>query len=226
MFFTSQERPSDSSFVQMIWITQSERSGSFISTAAIHWEMVLMRYQGKTTFTLRGPETKAAPAPIPAQAEWLGITFQLGTFMPDFPPGGLLDRQDVNLPDASGKSFWLGGSAWEYPTYENADTFVNRLVREGLLARDPLVHEVMQDYPPDFSPRTLQYRFQRATGLTHKTIQQIQRARQAATLLEQGCPILDTVYELGYFDQSHLTNSLRRFIGQTPAQIAYALQPE
>jgi AraC-like DNA-binding protein len=224
MLFAFEERPSDSSFVQAIWRTQSERSGSFISTAAIHWEMVLMRYRGRTAFTVRGPETKATPADFPADAAWLGITFRLGTFMPYLPPGSLLDRHDVNLPGATGKSFWLDGSTWEFPDYENADTFVNRLVRAGLLVRDPLVDDVMQDYPLDLSPRALQYRFQRATGLTRRAVQQIQRARQAAALLEQGCPILDTAYQLGYFDQSHLTNSLRRYIGQTPAQILYALQ--
>ena len=226
MLFTSEIRSSDSSFVHEIWRTQSEGAGTFISTAAIHWDMLLMRYKGKTTFTVQGPETKATRAAVPADAEWLGITFKLGTFMPDLLPIRLLDRHDVNLPEATGKSFWLYGSTWEFPTYENADTFVNRLVCAGLLVRDPLVDAVMQDYPLDLSTRALQYRFRQATGLTHKTVQQIQRARQAATLLEQGCPIFDTAYQLGYFDQSHLTNSLRRYIGQTPAQISRALQPE
>ena len=183
-----------------------------------------MKYKGKTTFTVRGPETKATPADFPADAEWLGITFKLGTFMPDLLPGSLLDRQDMNLPEATATSFWLYGSTWEFPTYENADTFVNRLVRSELLVRDPLVADVMQDHPLDLSPRALQYHFKRATGLTHKTVQQIQRTRQAAALLEQGHPILDTAYQLGYFDQSHLTNSLRRYMGQTPAQISHAHQ--
>jgi AraC-like DNA-binding protein len=226
MLFTSEVRSSDSPFVQAIWRTQSEGTGSFISPAAIHWDMLLMRYRGKTTFTVQGPETKATCASVPAEAEWLGITFKLGTFMPDLLPIRLLDRHEVNLPEATAKSFWLYGSTWELPTYENADTFVNRLARAGLLAHDPLVDEVMQAYPLDLSPRALQYRFRRATGLTHKTVQQIQRARQAATLLEQGCPILDTAYQLGYFDQSHFTNSFRRYLGQTPAQISRALQPE
>jgi hypothetical protein len=226
MLFTSEVRSSDSAFVQMVWHTQSEGSGSFISPAAIHWDMLLMSYKGKTTFTVQGPETKATRASLPADAEWLGITFKLGAFMPDLLPIRLLDKHDVNLPEATAKSFWLCGSTWELPTYENADTFVNRLVRAGLLVRDPLIYDVMQEDPLDLSTRALQYRFRRATGLTHKTVQQIQRAQQAATLLEQGCPILDTTNQLGYFDQSHLTNSLRRYIGQTPAQIAYALQPE
>jgi AraC-like DNA-binding protein len=78
----------------------------------------------------------------------------------------------------------------------------------------------------DLSPRARQYRFRRATGPTRKAVQQIQRAWQATALLGQGTPILDTAYRLGYFDQSHLTNSLRHYMGQTPAQISQALQPE
>lgn len=76
MPFILEERPSDSSFVQAVWRHQSERSESFISTAGTHWEMVWMRHKGRSTFTVRGPETKATPADFPAGAEWLGITFK------------------------------------------------------------------------------------------------------------------------------------------------------
>jgi methylphosphotriester-DNA--protein-cysteine methyltransferase len=38
--------------------------------------------------------------------------------------------------------------------------------------------------------------------------------------LKQGVSILDTVHEAGYFDQAHLTRSLKYLIGQTPAKIA------
>ena len=41
----------------------------------------------------------------------------------------------------------------------------------------------------------------------------------ATNLLTQGISILDTVHEAGYFDQAHLTRSLKHFIGQTPARI-------
>jgi AraC-like DNA-binding protein len=66
----------------------------------------------------------------------------------------------------------------------------------------------------------VQYHFLHATGLTYRKIQQITRARRAYALLEQGVSILDTVYEAGYADQPHLTRSLKRFFGQTPAQRA------
>jgi hypothetical protein len=227
MTFIYEDRPSDSPFVKTIWRAQSERAGSFISTAASHWEMVVTRHGGRTIFTVRGPETKATPLHYKSTgAEWLGICFKLGTFLPQLPPGQLLDRRDVNLPEASSHSFWFGSSAWECPTFENADTFVDWLVRKGLLVRDPVVEAVLGGHPQALSPRSVQYRFMRATGLTFKTIQQIERAQQAKALLEGGAPIIDTVHEAGYFDQSHLTNALRRFVGQTPAQIARRTQPE
>jgi AraC-like DNA-binding protein len=227
MTFLYEERPSDSSFVETIWRAQSERAGSFNSIAATHWEMVVTRYSGKTTFTVRGPETKATPLHYQwIGAEWLGIRFKVGTFLPYLPPGKLLDRRDANLPEASSQSFWLQGAAWEFPSFENADTFVERLVREGLLVRDPVVEAVLRGHPQALSPRAIQYRFVHVTGLTHRTIQQIERARHAMTLLRQGASIPDTVYQAGYFDQPHLTRALKRFTRQTPAQIARTHTPE
>lgn len=227
MSFLFEERASDSSFVKTIWRAQSEDAGSFISIAATHWEMVVTRYAGETTFTVRGPETKATPLHYQRTGvEWLGIRFKLGTFLPHLPPGHLLDRRDVNLPETTSRSFWLQGSAWEVPTFENADTFVERLVREGLLVRDEVVEAVVQGQLQELSVRTVQYRFLQATGLTHRTVQQIERARHAMTLLQQGASIPDTVYQAGYFDQPHLTRALKRFVGQTPAQIARPRKPE
>ena len=226
MLFSFEERLSDSPFVQSIWCAQSERSGSFISTAAIHWEISLVKYKGKTTLGIHGPETKATFTSAPEDAEWLGISFKLGTFMPHLLPSHALDKRDVSLPEAGGKSFWLGGSSWAFPTYDNADTFVKRLIHRGLLVRDQLVEDLMQDTPINLSPRAVQYRFQRATGLSYRTVRQIQRAQKAATLIEQGRSIVDTAYQLGYYDQAHLANSIRRYLGRTPTQISRTLQPE
>jgi len=226
MSFVFEERPSDSPLVESIWRTESQQAGSFISSANVHCGIVLSKYNGKTTVTVRGPETKATPAAFPADVEFLGIVFKLGTFMPHLPAKAVMDRQDVTLPEANRKAFWLHGAAWQLPNFENMDTFVERLVREGLLVHEPIVDAVLQGHPQDLSVRSIQYRFLNATGLTQNTIRQIERAQQAAALLKQGTSILDTVYEAGYFDQAHLTRSLKRFMGQTPAQIAEPSQPE
>lgn len=219
MIFIFEERPSDSSFVETIWRTRSESAGSFISRAVSHWEIVVTKQDGKMTLTLRGPETKATPAPCPANAEFVGIQFKLGAFMPHLPVNSLVDNA-TTLPEATSQSFWLHHSAWQFPNYDDADTFVDKLVREGLLVREPIVDAVLRGQQKEQSLRSVQRHFIQATGLTHRTIQQIERARQAADLLEQGVSILDTVDQAGYADQSHLTRSLKRFIGQTPAQIS------
>ncbi len=225
MIFSFEERPSDSPFVERIWRTQSERAGAFTSLAVSHWEMVVTRHNGKITLTVRGPETKATPVYCSVQAEWFGIIFKCGTFMPHLLASDLVDGA-IDLPEAASKSFWLHGSAWQFPDYHNADTFVDRLVREGLLVRDPIVDAVLQNRPQALSPRSIQRRFVRATGLTHGSIRQIERARYATTLLQQGISILNTVDQAGYADQAHLTRSLKHFIGKTPTQIIRKTDPE
>jgi AraC-like DNA-binding protein len=227
VLFRIEEKPSNSLFVERIWRAQGERAGLFISQSKAYSEIVLTRYKGKTTLTVRGPETKATFLDYHSiGAEFLGITFKLGAFMPHLLPRNLRDWQNVDLPRANSQSFWLCGSAWQFPNYENVDTFIARLVREGLLVTDPVVDAVLQGHSQSLSIRSVQYRFLQATGLTSRTIQQITRARQAYTLLQQGVSILDTVYEAGYADQPHLTRALKRFFGQTPAQVANLNLPE
>ena len=224
MFIIFHDRPSDSPFVERIWRSHSERAGTFHSIAACHWEMAVTRHEGKTSLTVRGPETRATTADCPAHGEWFAIRFKLGTFMPLLRPSDLRDRNDVTLPDATSRSFWLNGSAWEYPDFENAETFVKRLVHDGLVVVDPSMNAALGGRPQELTTRTLQRRVLQATGMTYGTIRQIERARHATHLLKQGISILDVAHKAGYYDQAHLTRSLQRFIGQTPAQILRAEQ--
>lgn len=127
---------------------------------------------------------------------------------------------DLTLPHSLGNYVRLNGSTFEIPTYDNADAFVNKLAREGLLVSDRIVSAVLRGRETDLSQRSVERRVRRATGLTLGAIRQIERAKKAAELLDQGATILDVVLRAGYADQAHLTRSLKRFMGQTPAQIA------
>ena len=226
MIIIDGERASDSPLVERIWCSHSEGVNGFLSIAVNHCELVVSRLQGKVTVTLRGPETKATPiGNAPAEGEWVAILLKLGTFLPYLPTSRLVDR-GVDLPIASSNSFWLGGSNFQFPDYENADIFVERLVREGLLLRDPVVEAALQGQLKDLTQRAVQYRFLQATGITQSTARQIERARYATFLLQQGVSILDTIEQAGYYDQPHLTRSLKRFIGQTPAQLLHHSRPE
>ena len=226
MILFDEERPSDSPFVERVWRSHSESADPFLSIAVSHCELVVSRLAGKVTMTIRGPETKATPmGDCPGGGEWFGILLKLGTRLVYVPPATLADSQ-LTLPTVSSKTFWLAGSVWQFPDYENAETFIERLVRSGLLVRDPVVEAVSEGHLNDLCLRSVQYRFLQAAGITQGTARQIERARFATLLLQQGVSIPDTIFQAGYYDQPHLTRSLKRFIGQTPARVLHHSRPE
>jgi len=219
---TFQDRPSESSLIERVWTSQSERAGSFMSVAASNLEMVVTRHQGRVWITIRGPETKATPAECPANGEWLGIRFALGTYLPSLLPAWIADRNDMTLPGISDGRFRLSGFDWEFPSFDNAEVFVKRLAHAGILLRDPTVDVLLDGSrrgPRTKSLRSAQRHFLKSTGLTRNTFRQIERARYAAVLLRGGTTIADTAFQAGYFDQAHLTRSLKQRIGHTPAKI-------
>jgi len=218
-FIHFEDRASDHPFVEKVWRCHSDRADTFLSIAANNFEIAITRMGGKSFLTLRGPETTATTLDCPADGEWIGIRFKVGTFMPRFLPGSLRDHKDVTLPPATGHSFWLNGSALEYPDFDNAETFVKRLAKSGILSRDPIVDDTLLRRPRELSLRSAQRHFLRSTGVTYATFRQIERVRYATNLLREGVSILDVVSSAGYFDQAHLTRSLRRFIGETPGEI-------
>jgi AraC-like DNA-binding protein len=226
MIFIDEERPSDSPFVDRIWRSHSEGTAPFLSIAVSRCELVVTKLHGKITMMVRGPETKTTPlGESPSDGEWFGILLKLGTFLPHLPTRSLLDT-GVNLPEATNNTFWLSGSAWEFPTYDNAEIFVRRLVRAGLLAHDPVIEAALQGQIKDLTTRSVQYHFLQATGITQNMARQIERVRYATLLLQQGVSIPDTIVKAGYYDQPHLTRSLQRFIGQTPAELLHHSRPE
>ncbi|HEX3051393.1 MAG TPA: helix-turn-helix domain-containing protein [Aggregatilineaceae bacterium] len=221
MSFIYEARLSDSPYIETVTRGHTASSGSTIRPAENNWHMVLVKFNGKTQLLVVGALTSAGPLSYIEGVELLWIKFKLGTFMPHLPVRNYLNRE-TPLPGASRQSFWLKDSTWQFPTYDNTETFINRLVHDDILVRDPLVDAVLQGHDHDVSPRTVRHHFLRATGLPHNQIRQLERAQHAAALLQQGVSILDTVFETGYFDQPHLTRALKQWIGYTPAQ----LQPE
>jgi hypothetical protein len=218
--FLFEKRSSRSPLIASSWETQSGDEGAFISVAEATWEMVVTRQAAQPWLVVRGPETEASTAPVPRDAEFFGIQFTFGTFMPDLSLRHLVG-QGLVLPQLSATSFWLDNSPWELPQPHNADVFVDRLVRAGLLVHDPVVSEALSDDDlGGLSARSVERRVVRATGLTRGMIRQIRRAERAVELLGQGLRPLEVARRAGYADQPHLTRSLKRFVGQTPSQIA------
>lgn len=219
MCIESVERTFDSRYIEKVMYGVSLSNGQPIRPAEIRWHMVFVKYQGNTQMILVGPWTTSGMVSYGADAEILWVQLRLGAFMPHLPTKDFLDRETA-LPNSVCDTFWLHSSAWQFPTYENVDVFIDRLVRADVLTVDPMVAAALADEPLNLAPRTVRHRFLRATGTTQYHIRQVERARHAVALLQSGLSILDTVYEAGYFDQPHLTRSLKRYIGYTPTHIA------
>src|SRR5215467_175314 len=185
-FIHFEDRASDHPFVEKVWRCHSERADTFLSVAANSFEMAITRLGGKSFLTLRGPETAATTMDCPAEGEWVAIRFKAGTFMPRFLPGSLRDHKDVNLPPASSRSFWLNGSALDYPDFDNAEIFIKRLAKSGLLARDSVVEDTLLRRLSALSLLSAQRHFLQSTGISYATFRQIERARFATILLRDG----------------------------------------
>ncbi len=217
-------RESASPYIDRVWRGHNLEEYRPICPAETRWNLLFLKKGTAVKVSVEGAATGSFIKPEPAETDFFVVQFPLGVYLSCLPAGHLVNS-DAKLPDASLRSFYLHGSSWEMPTYENVEILIERMVNQGVLVRDPLVTDVMKGYKPAVSERTVRRRFLHATGMTPTAIYQINRARQAALLLERGTAVLDVVYETGYADQSHLTRSLRRFLGQTPTQLIQTPQP-
>jgi hypothetical protein len=216
MFISFDHRPSDSPFIERVWRSRSVRGGSFYSMAEPNIEIVVARVEGREQVILRGPVTRASMVPCPAGGEWLGIRLRVGTHLPAVATIQLTDHRSVALPGDGRGGFWFAKRFWEVPTYETAECLVSRLAAEGLIAFEGVIQRAFEGRKPGVTERSLQRRFLRATGLTQDSLRQIERARKAALLLASGASALDVVCMMDFFDQSHLTRAVRRWVGPTP----------
>ena len=212
-------RPSDVPLIDCVWRARSAGVAILNSVASSHWHLVVSDIAGRVEVSVHGPESRPGAASLPLEATWVGIRFRLGVMLQDVSVPDLVDGGIV-LPDASGRSFWWRGGAWERPTYENAEGLVTRLTREELIGREPLIEDALHGRADSVSLRTLQRRFYLATGQSRRTVRRIEQARQAALGLREGATPANVTHELGYYDQPHLTRSVRRYLGLTPAALA------
>lgn len=216
-----ESRPSDSPYIDRVWRSRAVDVDSMTSIARAQWDLVFWEFEGHTYAGIQGPESKASPAPVPPESVTFGIRFCLGASMTAVPVTGLVDAF-VAVPCSSPTSFRLPGSRWRIPDFDNAEVFVQRLVRAGVLIRDPAAARMLGEEAIGRCPRTIQRRFRTATGLTRGVVRQILRAQRAAILIQDGTPTHEVLGSLGYFDQAHLARSLTRFIGRTATDLRSA----
>lgn len=172
MALNVEHRASDSVHVERVWRAGRSQASRMLSMANSNWELLIARAGDRVEALIRGPETQPAMVAMPEHDETTGIVLAHGTAMPHLPVPRLVDSC-IRAQDSSGRRLLLRGDTWELPSYENAEVFITRLARAGVITRDPLVADLAagaEDHR--LSARSLQRRVASVTGLTQGLIQQ------------------------------------------------------
>ena len=138
----SEHRDSDSPYVTRVWRGYASGQETMTSVATSTWELVFWEQGGVMHAAARGPETAASSAEISGDSASFGISFAHGASMPHLPLSNIVDG-GVESPHVDGRTFVLLGEEWELPDFDNAEQFVQKLVRAGVLTRDPMVEDVV-----------------------------------------------------------------------------------
>jgi helix-turn-helix protein len=207
-----------------VTLTAFDAAGTILMQPDNCWDIAIIRRAGGGLHILRtGLTTRPDVVEHAEGDEILTISFAASSFMAMMPGEAMLNEA-VFLEAFGRRDFWIGPQVLEMPDFDNAEAFVGRLVRQGLVESNPLVGSLVDGAPKAMAERTMQRHFLRTTGLTYKHFSLIERAQKAMALLQQGQKAADVASALGYFDQAHMINSLRQIMGQTPGEIAARTQ--
>jgi AraC-like DNA-binding protein len=217
---TEEERVADSPLVAKVRHARYAADAREVALPDGSWDLLFVRRGGGPLMVIQTGQI-AAPLAVDSRAgdEMLTIAFKPEVYMPRL-PGRLTFNQGVPCPVEADCSVWIGPERFEVPRFDNVEAFVSALARKGLLERDPVVLRALQGARQRLDERSIQRHFAEVTGLGLKAFQQIARAHEAARLLRLGQAPSQVAAELEFTDQAHLTHSLKRFLGQTPRQIA------
>lgn len=191
------------------------RHGTITRPAETNCYIVLSRRSGRTDVLFVGPWDSATPLSYESDAEIIWIRLKLGVQYAKIPTVKLANSE-TRFPRMSASSVEIGDATLPVPGFRDIDAFLARMTRTGVFRFETAIEMVLDGDFPNMAPRTLRQVFLNAAGQSQERIFQIRRALQAAELLQAGRSIADVVDQFGYYDQSHLTRNLLRYIGRTP----------
>ena len=215
MGFTFEEKPSQSPLVDFIWCTEDLTDGVYVASADARWDIIFTRsHDGKAKVLLCGPSFKAAQVPYSPGNKHIGICYKPWAIFTDIPITTMLNVTKA-LPMPSEDTFVMQGVTWKMPTYEDVDQFVAEQENRGLLMAEPIIKDVLENKPVNMSLRSVQRHFIKTIGMSPRRVRQIDSARKAVKMLQQGKTPSEVAYELNYADLPHMTRMLRRYTGYT-----------
>lgn len=211
-----------STLIRCLWHAVEEEEGRFYDDPANEfWSLGFARHpDGTFSADLFGPSLRPRRVRSTTGDEYWGVEFHAHVVLSGLSKGEVLDSHQ-SLP-IRGRDFFLGPTGRRIPEHTEWEPFLRQLEAEGVLWSDRRICRALQGNTEGISERNRQRLFRQITGLTKKQIEQLQRARQAFFLLQNGRSSVEAALEAGYADQSHMIRAFRQLRGQTPARILSA----
>jgi hypothetical protein len=214
-----ERRDPDNPYIDTIWRTQNLSDGVYSATPDGSWDLIVAIFQdGSRQMMLTGQATKPQEVPYQGGTGSVVISFAPGAYMPQYPAEERIDSLEM-LPNFDPEHFMLAGHTFAFPTFEDAEELVEKLVALGILKNDSVVDGELRGSPKAMTKRAKQRHFARTTGLNQQYLQQIKRAQQAVKLLQEGKKPIEVAMEAGYTDQPHLAKSLKKIMDVKPSNV-------
>ncbi len=208
-----ESRSSSHPLVDRVWHTENIEDGVYIATPDCAWDLLSLKLQdGSRMMMLAGQQTKFLEVPYTAGTSAVVISFTASAYLVGTRGDELLDAT-VMLLNQDAEHFVLLDHTFAFPEYDTAEELVRAMVGVGILKQDDVVASVLNGDPKAMSSRTMQRHFHTVTGIGRKGLQKIQRAQDAVKMLQNGTASAEVAAEVGYTDQAHLTNDLKKIMG-------------
>lgn len=208
-----QNRSSPHPYIDTVWQAESLEDGVYHATPDGSWDLIFSEKPGgRRMIFFSGQDTNPVAVPYEKGEKSLVISLTASTYLDPKPEGF--------IPLAiHGDTFCYEGYNFPLPTVENAECLIDLLVQQGILRNDEVVESALGDKSRTDSMRSVQLHFRKTTGITKKDFDQIHRAQEAVRLLKQGDKPADVAIQVGYTDQAHMINSLKKIMGRLPSDI-------
>jgi hypothetical protein len=219
MSFTYEDKQIDSQYIDKIWHTRTTSKGVYTANLDGNWDIIITKSQYFTNVSVNGIGKEAVQVPYIEGIESIGIALKPGVFLRNHRGKDIADSQHV-LVEGNVSYVEIDGQQFEIPNFESAEEFVGLLAASGILLVDTVVSAFLEQDVSGASKRTVRRHVSQVTGLSPNFLSQIERAKYAAKLLQKGVPIAKVAIDAGYSDQAHMTKSVKKIMGSTPAQLS------
>lgn len=214
-----ERRQSDNPYIDTVWKSVATSDGTYLVTPDGSWDIIAAEEPDGTKIVfLAGQVTKPTRLPYKAGNKSVVISLSAGAYLP-YLSGAVPADSFIMLPVASNTHFKLAEHTFAIPTYNTVEELVDEMISSGVLKNDSIVAGILHRTPKAASKRSVQRHFKTTTGISHKKLEDIQRAQQAVRLLKKGTDPTTTASDTGYYDQPHLTKSLKRLMDSSPSSV-------